>query len=64
VLDEPLASEGIAVVLARVRERLAPLLAYGWKEAGAAAAGGAPLWTDDYASILQPLWRKTRSRFE
>jgi len=64
VLDDPLASEAIAMVLARDRERLAPLLANGWKEAGAAAAAGAPLWTDDYASILQPLWRKTRSRFE
>jgi len=64
VLDDPLASEAIVMVLARDRARLAPLFAAGWAESGASSYASAPLWTDDYASILQPLWRKLRTRFE
>jgi hypothetical protein len=64
VLDDPLASEAIVVVLARDPARLAPLLAAGWSEAGSDLIGSAPLWTDDYASILRPLWRKILIRME
>jgi hypothetical protein len=62
-LDDPLASEAIVMALARDPARLAPLLAAGWDEAGKESLA-APLWTDDYASILQPLWRKALKRME
>jgi spermidine synthase len=64
VLEDPLASNAYVMVLARDPERLAPLLASGWDDAVEVYGEEGPLWTDDYASILQPLWLKTRNRFE
>jgi spermidine synthase len=64
VLDDPLATEAIVMVMARDPDRLAPLLAAGWSADGPEMLAPAPLWTDDYASILLPLWRKTLNRFE